>query len=312
MSVNIAKPKATVVIPTKGRPNLLRRSVSSAIKAGQMAGNVEIIVVNDGDEECLLDEIGEARASAVRVVRNSHQKGPSGARNCGVEQAAAPIIFFLDDDDAFICGYIRDTLRMLEGLERRVDFGFSSVVCRGNTSRGTRSSGLINGNSPIVDYLAPLSSGVWIRRDVFQLSGGLDPKLNINEDTEFFLRLAERGLTGWYSSDPGVVIRPLAPEQFRETASLTRGTSPGERAEALEYILSLRGQIIDKDPNLKRRFRARIVKYLARDGNVSGALSAGLRHQLDWWRILLEVSLGWLSRKSRHRTMPHARSRSLS
>lgn len=303
MSSN-STPSATVVIPTLGRPRSLKNSVNSAIKAGQIAGNVEIVVVNDGTDMSLLNVIDVSWPPNVRVLMNSHQKGPSGARNCGVENATAPIIFFLDDDDKFVCGYIRDTLRLLSELEDKPSFGFSSVVSRRKSPKRPRESGAIGKNSPVLDYIAPLSSGVWIRRELFLSSGCLDTKLRINEDTEFFLRLASLKVNGWYSADPGVIIRPLDLEMFDETASITKTVSPKERAEAFEYILSIHSSIIDTDLNLRRKFSSRIVKYLARSVSMRDAISAGRRHKLGVPRILFELSIGCITRKGKITSQP--------
>lgn len=56
----------------------------------------EILVVIDYCDE--LAARAEAEFTGVRVVRNTHEKGLSGARNTGVEHATGDIIAFLDDD----------------------------------------------------------------------------------------------------------------------------------------------------------------------------------------------------------------------
>jgi glycosyltransferase involved in cell wall biosynthesis len=94
----------SVVIPTYRRPKLVMRAVSSVLE--QTYRDVEAVVVIDGvDPEVrqMLEGIGDPR---VRVIETEINKGPSNARNIGVDNARGEYVAFLDDDDEWLSGKI--------------------------------------------------------------------------------------------------------------------------------------------------------------------------------------------------------------
>jgi GT2 family glycosyltransferase len=91
------EPAASVVIPTRGRPSLVRRAVTSAL--AQTAPSLEVIVVLDGPDgatDAAVEQVGDER---VRVVALPRRAGPGAARNAGVAAARGEVVAFLDDDD---------------------------------------------------------------------------------------------------------------------------------------------------------------------------------------------------------------------
>lgn len=62
----------------------------------QTVRDLEVVLVIDHNEELL--ERARAAFPGVRVLRNRHSQGLSGARNTGVEVASGSIVAFLDDD----------------------------------------------------------------------------------------------------------------------------------------------------------------------------------------------------------------------
>jgi glycosyltransferase involved in cell wall biosynthesis len=90
-------PSVSVVIPTKGRPQLLRRALAS-VQAQDYDGAIECIVVFDGEEPS--DPGLPFRPDRpIRLITNDRAPGPAGAYNAGIARADADLIAFLDDDD---------------------------------------------------------------------------------------------------------------------------------------------------------------------------------------------------------------------
>jgi glycosyltransferase involved in cell wall biosynthesis len=86
-------PEVSIVIPTRDRPQLLVRAVTSAL--AQTMPDVEVLVVDDGSAEPVrLDHDGR-----VRVLRQEQRRGPCTARNLAMAAASGRWITFLDDDD---------------------------------------------------------------------------------------------------------------------------------------------------------------------------------------------------------------------
>jgi glycosyltransferase involved in cell wall biosynthesis len=113
----------SVVIPTRDRPELLRRAID-AVLAQDHPGAIEVVVVYDrstpdrGLERRDAEERGlerrdagdrglerpSAYGRAVRVVVNDRSPGLAGARNTGILAAAGALIGFCDDDDEWLPG----------------------------------------------------------------------------------------------------------------------------------------------------------------------------------------------------------------
>lgn len=104
------EPLVSVVIPTAGRPRLLRRAVDSALASGP-AGRTEVIVVPNGPDTSWQEAL---RGLAVRCEPLAAANG-NAARNHGLARARAPYVRFLDDDDFL---YPEAAARQLESIER--------------------------------------------------------------------------------------------------------------------------------------------------------------------------------------------------
>ena len=92
------KPSVSVIIPVYNRLDILPGAVNSVLT--QTYQDFEIILVDDGSDEPLdrilsLDE-------RIRLIRHEHNRGPSAARNTGVDAARGDLIAFLDSDDEWM------------------------------------------------------------------------------------------------------------------------------------------------------------------------------------------------------------------
>ena len=83
-------PIVTAVIPTHGRPGLVRRAVDSAL--AQTLAEIEVIVVIDGWDEATRVALSAIADERLRVIALPVKVGGSEARNTGVRaaRAAAP------------------------------------------------------------------------------------------------------------------------------------------------------------------------------------------------------------------------------
>ena len=271
-----------VVIPTRDRPTALRIAVSSALAAVGEDGNV--IVVDNASRPPACESLAAIRDPRLRIVINQGPHGPAASRNLGVAQSSAATVFFLDDDDSLLTDYIARIERLRSGPARAARFGFAAMR-RGRRVIGARRSGPLDAATPLRRRLAGLGMGVWIERALFEEIGGIDTALDVNEDTEFFLRLAAAGVSGWYSAEPGVVIRPCA--AAGELSSITDRTGPATRAAAFEYILARHGDFLDAHPRTRRRFMRRVIRYRARAGDRAAALAVAARERAPLHRALL-------------------------
>ena len=112
-----ALPSVSVIIPTRDRPDLLRRAVASV--RAQTLSPTEVIVVDDDGGVAAAPPLADP---AVQVVGNDRARGASGARNCGAASARGSVLAFLDDDDAWAPTYLATAVAKLAA--ERLD-----VVC---------------------------------------------------------------------------------------------------------------------------------------------------------------------------------------
>jgi glycosyltransferase involved in cell wall biosynthesis len=89
-----------VVVPTRDRPELLRRAVA-AILAQTYKGPVECLVVFDqSDPDLPWPDLPPGRT--LVVCRNDRTPGLAGARNSGILAASGELVAFCDDDDEWL------------------------------------------------------------------------------------------------------------------------------------------------------------------------------------------------------------------
>jgi glycosyltransferase involved in cell wall biosynthesis len=94
------QPLVSVVVPTRDRPELLRRAVA-AICGQTYEGPVECVVVFDqSDPDLPWPDLPPGRTLLLR--RNHRTPGLAGARNSGILAATGELVAFCDDDDEWL------------------------------------------------------------------------------------------------------------------------------------------------------------------------------------------------------------------
>lgn len=120
----------SAVIPTRGRPDLLRRAVRSALN--QSLREIEVVVVIDGEDSLTrtaLEELAQ-QDERVRVVALPVSVGGSDARNRGVAAASGEWIAFLDDDDEWLPGKLHAQLNAVQQSVAPVVIGTCRMIAR--------------------------------------------------------------------------------------------------------------------------------------------------------------------------------------
>jgi glycosyltransferase involved in cell wall biosynthesis len=186
----------SVVIPTKDRPEMLRRAVVSVI--GQAYTPVELIVVDDGSADPAREAIGDLEAGDLeRFVIRRHEKNQGGAaaRNTGIREARGEYIAFLDDDDRWTPHKLTKQVEALQEAGEAAGVAFAGnrqLDSEGNTidvhlprTDGDVSEPILHGN-----YIGSFS-GMLMRRELSETVGLLDEQFPAWQDWEYFVRLAQ-------------------------------------------------------------------------------------------------------------------------
>lgn len=121
----------SVIVPTFGRPDLLRRAVLSIL--GQSYKNIEVVIVDDnppGSEDSyqtgkVVSEFS-SKTSRLKFVKNIVPLGGGGARNVGISASEGEYIAFLDDDDEFVFDKIERQIQLFV----ESDSNLAIVSCR--------------------------------------------------------------------------------------------------------------------------------------------------------------------------------------
>jgi hypothetical protein len=107
-----AQPSVGVVIPTRHRPALLRRTLD-AVRAQDYAGEVKVVIVFDHAEPDA--SLAADGARPVRVLENWRTPGLAGARNTGILALDTDLVAFCDDDDVWAPEKLRMQVAALAG-----------------------------------------------------------------------------------------------------------------------------------------------------------------------------------------------------
>jgi GT2 family glycosyltransferase len=93
-------PKVSVVIPTFGRPELLKRAIDSVLE--QTVQDLEVITVVDGDDPKTAAYLASITDPRSRYIIHDSKKGAGMARNTGAIASKGEWVAFLDDDDHWL------------------------------------------------------------------------------------------------------------------------------------------------------------------------------------------------------------------
>ena len=123
-------PSVSVVVPTRDRPELLRRALETIV--GQdYTGDIECVVVFDQSEPDPSIELDEPRRR-IRVIRNARTPGLAGSRNSGLLEATGDLVAFCDDDDEWLPGKVSAQIHALRRVPRTMAVGCGMVVHYGD------------------------------------------------------------------------------------------------------------------------------------------------------------------------------------
>lgn len=108
--------QASVVVPTCGRPHLLRQCLASLLGQEFDPAAYEIIIVDDGPHPATRAAVIECAAQLQKLgprisyIASPGPHGPAAARNRGWRAAHAPVIAFTDDDTIASPGWLQNGL----------------------------------------------------------------------------------------------------------------------------------------------------------------------------------------------------------
>ncbi|RPI41064.1 MAG: glycosyltransferase family 2 protein, partial [Betaproteobacteria bacterium] len=186
----------TTILPVYNRAAMLRESAATVL--AQTYRNIELIIVDDGssdDTAALVEGLADPR---IRYLKHSPNRGGNYARNRGIEAAQAPIVSFLDSDDAFLpekAAFVLDFFARDSRIDALLD-SHVLVYANGRPPRERRNPadldparfrlGIFNGT------LTKPTPAVSARRAALIKIGGFDEGLRRRQDMDLLLRLSRK------------------------------------------------------------------------------------------------------------------------
>ncbi len=190
----------SVIIPTFNRAKLVRDALDSI--AVQSWDHLEIIVVDDGSTDRTSASLDAWRAAhpqiAVRVLRQTN-RGPSAARNAGVETARGDFFYFLDSDDLVEPHALSTLIAPL--LAGRAPFSLAHIRNTDLAGRfcGDQAEGVSRQSTVSCFGSHWMTNAALYRRATFAAAGPFNEALGRGEDTEHLWRVLN-------VAGPGVLI----------------------------------------------------------------------------------------------------------
>lgn len=220
-------PSIGVVIPTRDRPQLLRRAIAS-VRAQDYPGPLRVVVVHDQSEPDR--RLAGSAEPPVMVLVNRRRPGLAGARNTGIAALDSELVAFCDDDDV----WHRSKLRRQVAALNRAGSAFATCAIEVDFA-GRLNTRLAGVDTVTVDHLARSrmamlhSSTFLARRAALLADGDIGPVAedapgSQNEDWDLLLRAARLapiahvdeplvrvlwGRTSFYAGEYGTKISSL-------------------------------------------------------------------------------------------------------
>lgn len=273
----------SVVMPTCGRPVLLRRCLEALLRQSLPHDAYEIVVVDDGRSDATQAVVAELASQpgvpCLRYVQPpAGSRGPAGARNAGWRAAASPIIAFTDDDTIPDSRWLEEGYRALTAPEAgacHALWGHVSVPVPAVPTDNEK-------NTKGLEGAVFVTANAFALRSALETVGGFDERYKRawREDTDLYFALLRAGFTV-RSAPAAIVLHPAREAPW--------GVSMAQQANAAFEAL-----LYKKYPQLYRDFvlpKTPWLYYIA-VGSALLTLVSLVAQQPGWAAAFAITSLG--------------------
>jgi hypothetical protein len=187
-------PRVSVIIPSYNLARLVPQAIQSVLD--QTYTDFEVLVVDDGSQDNTREVIQSFDDARVQYIYQEN-RGLSGARNTGIQQAQGEFLAFLDADDTFFPNKLAG---QVAALDRQPEVGLVAggywLVDENNQPLQEKRNWEHTPTLAVETWLfgCPfIVNAVLARREWVVRVGGFDPALRRVEDRDLWLRLAYAG-----------------------------------------------------------------------------------------------------------------------
>jgi glycosyltransferase involved in cell wall biosynthesis len=188
-------PLVSVILPTYNRGYVLWRAIQSVL--AQTESRWELIVVDDGSTDCTRRMLEEFQDPRITVIRTEN-RGPSAARNAGIERAGGEYIAYLDSDNIWHENFLAVMLAASAANAEDKLWYCGANVTFWERDEQHRWRVINRACEPRRQYAvdevwkltSPDTNCIMHRRGIARAVGGWDEACHWLEDWDFFLRVA--------------------------------------------------------------------------------------------------------------------------
>ena len=278
-------PLVSIIIPTYGGGDNLRRAISSAL--AQDYHNIEIIVVDDNglgtESQKSTSQIMSEFVDEKRIVYLCHNKNINGsaARNTGFRASKGEYICVLDDDDEYLPNFVSTHIDIHKSLSSSYALTYTRINYEVN--------GRIHGPGvffPEDDVcLLPLFTKIYgicscsylMRRSVFEQVGGYDESFKRHQDWEFLVRVVYK-----YRKVKGIDKVCYIKHQIQRNTPTDPAVSMSYRLHFLQILEPLMRELTNKE-------RKQVLDYHMMDLGCSFLVN---HHYVAFIRLVLKYRPG--------------------
>lgn len=211
--------KVSVILPTYNRAHFIEGTIKSVL--AQTYQDYELIIVDDASTDSTTEVVTGFRSQKIRYFK-LEKVGRSIARNFGLKQSTGDFICFIDSDDLFLPFKINGQLEL---LKKHPNFSmiYTAAYCINDYDKRilcvynrddiikifpkydlnlipyyNLKSGHLYYDIAFYVPLTILLPTVMLKREVYDVVGEFDEKLNRFEDTDYWRRVSKKfRIYGW-------------------------------------------------------------------------------------------------------------------
>ena len=193
--------RVSVIILCHNLAPYIEESINSVISQTNYENIFEIIIVNDGSTDNSLHILNKLKLSCNKIkIITTKGVGLASARNIGIKASLSEFVAFLDGDDFWTKDKLQNQLKFFHkdltiGLIYGDYWDFTKFDASDAKLIPVRSLNKFN-DKQLIEYFikdAPIVPSTTIcRKKVFETVGLFNEKLKKQDDTDMFLRIAEK------------------------------------------------------------------------------------------------------------------------
>jgi len=185
------EPLVSVIVPYFNRIESTLKAIESVCE--QTYSHIEVILVNDGstEDDASIVSIIENINSSVHIILPVN-KGPSVARNEGIEAATGKYIAFLDSDDCWVNNKLECQIKLME--KNGWSISHTSYYRTNTLLNDTKiiNSGRLSFRFPFLAFHCPIATPTVVVNKYLLSLYYFNPELRYGEDVLLWLEISKK------------------------------------------------------------------------------------------------------------------------